>query len=340
MAHVGNVNAQLVAALAQLQQADGIVNILGFGGIDGEDGQAAQIHAVGNLLLGHAGVLQRLCLGKNLLRELLADFPAVEDGLGTLGCHVGGAEALLDGDPMLRMTVAAQRQIGAGLITRANSQILAIFDQQLYAVAAVRLQGKPAIIRADNGAGQGIVGLGDLDHLALGAALHTGMIEQPDVDLVLGHCTVQGTPRDEDIPLAVIPAGKAEPGRQLDQCTRNGGGGIFVFDGGKTRCIFALHHGQCSVRHHCRDGIAQAVAVHLQFILQLPHIAGTLADRLENIFLQNCHRLFSSLTSPCHPAGPFPQGVLPCPAHTSACTFFYYFTVFPKSFFRTQQTVR
>ena len=158
MAHVGNVDAQLVAALAQLQQADGIVDVLGLGGIDGEDGQPPQIHAVGDLLLGHAGVLQRLCLGQDLLREVLADFPAIEDGLGALGCHVGGAKPLLDGNPMLRMAVAAQRQIGTGLVTRAYPQILAVFDQQLYPVAAVRLQGKAAVIRADNGAGKGVVG--------------------------------------------------------------------------------------------------------------------------------------------------------------------------------------
>ena len=285
MADIGNMHAQLIPAAVEFQQADGVVNVLGLGRVDGEDGQPPQIHAVGDLLLGDGSIFKFLCLGKDFLGELLPHFPAIENGLGAFGCNLGGAEPLPDGNPVLRMAVAAQCQEGACLVAGADPHVLALFDKQLHAVAAVRLQCQAAVIGADNGTGQGVVGLGHLNDLALGAAFHTGMIEQADVDLVLGHGAVQRPSRNEDIPFPVVAAGKAEPGRQLDQRAANGRRCIFVFNGGQTGRILAPDHGQGTFRHHARDGVAQTVAVHLQLILQFPQVEGPLPDGLENVFL-------------------------------------------------------
>ena len=311
VADVGDVDAQLVAAAVELEQADGVVDVLGLGRVDGEDGQPPQVHAVGDLLLSDAGAGEGAGFLQHLLREVLAHLAAVKDGLGALGRNVRGAEPLADGHPVLRMAAAAQGQFRAGLVAGAHALVLAFLNQQLDAVAAVRLQGQAAVLGADDGAGDGIVGLGDLGHLALGAALHAGVVKQADVDLVLGHGAVQRAAGDKDVALAVVTAGKSETGRQLDQRAGDGGGHVLVLDGGKAGGVFALFHRQRAVGHHSRNGIAQTVSVHLQFVLQLPQAAGPAGNGFQDIFLQNCHCCYSSLTSPCRPAGPFRWGAAP-----------------------------
>ena len=238
------------------------------------------------------------------------------------------------------MAAAAQGQLGAGLVAGAHALVLAFLDQQLDAAAAVRLQGQAAVLGADDGAGDGVVGLGDLGHLALGAALHAGVVKQADVDLVLGHGAVQRAAGDKDVALAVVTAGKAEAGRQLDQRAGDGGGHVLVLDGGKAGGVFAPFHRQHPLGHHGRDGVAQPVAVHLQFVLQLPLAAGPAGNGFQDIFLQNCHCCYSSLTSPCRPAGPFRWGAAPRrPVDQAALCDGSALYSFPKCLY-TQQTVR
>ena len=104
------------------------------------------------------------------------------------------------------------------------------------------------------------------------------MVEQLDVDLVLGHRAVQRAARDEDIAFAVVAAGKAEAGRQLDQRAGDGLGGIGIHIGGKTRDIGAVAHRQLAGGDHGGHAGAQAGIIHLQIVLQLAQRHGAALD--------------------------------------------------------------
>ena len=291
MADVRDVDTQLIPAVIELHQADGIVNVLGFGGVDGENGDTAQVHAMLDLRLGDAGAANNLGFLQHFLRELLAHLTAVENGLGALPRHLGGAEALHDGHPVVCMAAAAQREQCTGLVPGTDTHVLPLADDEVDAVASIRLQSQASVVGTDNGACNGIVRLSHLDDLALGAALHPGMVKQADLDLVFGHGAVQGAARNEDVPFPVVPGSKTKPGSKLDQRAGNGGGLIFIFYRSKARRILAVFHRQLTRGHHSGNGIAQTVAVHLEFRLKLPQVVRLASDSLQDVLLQSCHMI-------------------------------------------------
>ena len=277
MADVGNVDAQLVA-VAQLLQADGIVDVLRLSGVDGKDGDAAQVQPLRGLGRVNRGVVIGVGLFQHLGRELEPDVAAVQNGLGALGGVVGGAELLDDGGTVVAVAVAAVGNEETDLVAQVDALAPLFRQQELHIAAAVRLNGQAAILRQADRTSKAVVGHGDFDDLTLRGTLHAGMVEQLDVDLVLGHRAVQCAARDENIALAVVAAGKAEAGRQLDQCAGDGLGGIGILIGGKARDIGAVAHRQLAGGDHGGHAGAQAGIIHLQIVLQLAQCHGAALD--------------------------------------------------------------
>ena len=106
------------------------------------------------------------------------------------------------------------------------------------------------------------------------------MVEQLDVDLIVGHCAVQRAARDEDVALAVVAAGKAEARGQLDERAGNRVGGCSILIGRKAGHIGAVAHRQLAGGDHSGNGGAQAGVVHLQVVLQFAQRHGTALDRV------------------------------------------------------------
>ena len=120
VADVGNVNAQLVAVV-QLLQADGVVDVLRLGGVNREDGNAAQVQALRDLGGVNRGVVVGAGLLQHLWRELLADAAAIQDGLGALGRIVGGTEFLDNGGAVVAVAVAAVGDEEADLVAQMHA---------------------------------------------------------------------------------------------------------------------------------------------------------------------------------------------------------------------------
>ena len=277
MADVGNVNAQLVAVV-QLLQADGVVDVLRLGGVNREDGNAAQVQALRDLGGVNRGVVVGAGLLQHLRRELLADAAAIQDGLGALGRIVGGAEFLDNGGAVVAVAVAAVGDEEADLVAQVHALAPLLGQQELHVAAAVRLHGHAAILGQADRARKAVVRDRDLDDLALGGALHARVVEQLDVDLIVGHCAVQRAARDEDVALAVVAAGKAEARGQLDERAGNRVGGCSILIGRKAGHIGAVAHRQLSGGDHSGNGGAQAGVVHLQVVLQFAQRHGTALD--------------------------------------------------------------
>ena len=277
VADIRDVNAQLIAVL-KLLQADGIVNILRLGRVDRKDGNTAQIQTLSSLGRVDDGVIVCMRLLQHLRREFLPDIAAVEDRLGTLGGVVGGAELFDHGGAVVAVAVAAVGNKEADLIPQMYALAPLLGQQELHITAAVRLDRHAAVLRQADRTRKAVVGDSDLHDLTLRGALHAGMVEQLDIDLVVGHRAVQGAAGDEDVALAVIAAGKAEAGCQLDQRAGNGRRGVCVLIGGKARHIGAVAHRQLAGGDHSRYAGAQAGIVHLQVILQLTQRHGAALD--------------------------------------------------------------
>ena len=277
MADIRDVNTQLIAVL-KLLQADGIINILRLGRVDRKDGNTAQIQTLSRLGRVDDGIIVCVCLLQHLRREFLPDIAAVEDRLGTLGGVVGGAELFDHGGAVVAVAVATVGNKEADLITQMYALAPLLGQQELHIAAAVRLDRHAAVLGQADRTRKAVVGDSDLHDLTLRGALHAGMVEQLDIDLVIGHGAVQCAPRDEDVALAVIAAGKAEAGCQLDQRAGNGRRGVCVLIGGKARHIGAVAHRQLAGGDHSRYAGAQAGIVHLQVILQLTQRHGAALD--------------------------------------------------------------
>ena len=279
VADVGNVNAQLVAVV-QLLQADGVVDVLRLGGVNREDGNAAQVQALRGLGGVNRGVVVGAGLLQHLRRELLADAAAIQDGLGALGRIVGGTEFLDNGGAVVAVAVAAVGDEEADLVAQVHALAPLLGQQELHVAAAVRLHGHAAILGQADRARKAVVRDRDLDDLSLGGTLHARVVEQLDVDLIVGHCAVQRTARDEDVALAVVAAGKAEARGQLDERAGNRVGGCSILIGRKAGHIGAVAHRQLAGGDHSGNGGAQAGVVHLQVVLQFAQRHGTALDRV------------------------------------------------------------
>ena len=165
MADVCNVDAQLIAAVFQLLQADGVVDVLRLGRVDGEDGDGAQVHAVGGFGLVDGGVVVGTGFLQDLRRELQADVAAIQDGLGALGGVVGGTELLDDSSAVGVMTLAAVGNQEADLITQVHALAALLGQQELDIAAAVGLDGQTAILGQADSAGKAVVRHGGLPEL-------------------------------------------------------------------------------------------------------------------------------------------------------------------------------
>ena len=311
VAHIRNVHAQFIAAFLQLLQADGVVDVLGLGGVDGKNGDGAQVHAVGGFRRVDGCAVIGMGLGQHLGREFLPHIAAVEDGPGALRRILGGAELFHHGGTVLAVALAPVGDLDAHLVAQMHALAALFGQQELHVPAAVGLHGQPSVVRQADRAGEMVVGGGDLHHFPFRGALHPRAVKQFDQDLVLRHGAVQRPARDEDIALAVVPAGEAEAGGQLDQRAGQRGRVGRVFIGGKARRISAVAHRQVAGGHHGGNGGAQAGIVHLQVVLQFAQRHGTMPDRIEDAFLQRCHKITPSFTSLRRPAQPFPCGATP-----------------------------
>src|SRR5699024_12369963 len=78
---VGDVDPQL-EAVGGLVQADGVVDVLGLGAVDGKDGQGPQVHPALGVGLGDGGPFQLFGLLPHLVGEADVDVPGVEQGFG------------------------------------------------------------------------------------------------------------------------------------------------------------------------------------------------------------------------------------------------------------------
>ena len=186
---------------------------------------------------------------------------------------------------MVAVAVAAVGNQETDLIPQMDALAPLLGQQELHIAAAVRLHGHTAVLGQADRARKAVVRHGDLHNLTLGGTLHAGMVEQFDVDFVIGHRAMQRTARNEDIALSVITAGKTEPRRQLDQRAGNRVRGVGVLIGGKTGHIGAVAHRQLAGGHHGRDGGAQAGIIHLQVVLQLAQRHGAALNCIQNRFL-------------------------------------------------------
>ena len=241
---------------------------------------------MGGFGLVDGGVVVGTGFLQDLRRELQADVAAVQDGLGALGGVVGGTELLDDSSAVGVMTLAAVGNQEADLITQVHALAALLGQQELDIAATVGLDGQTAILGQADSAGKAVVRHGDFQNFTLRGTFHAGMVKQFDENLIVGHGTVQGAAGNENVALAVITAGKAEAGGQLDQRARNaaaGSGGVLV--GGKTGHVGAVFHGQFTGGDHGGDRGAQAGIIHLQVVLQLAQRHGTALDGGKDVFL-------------------------------------------------------
>ena len=183
------------------------------------------------------------------------------------------------------MALAAVGQDSTDLIPQLCAVDAFFIQHNAHITAAVRLHGKAAVLSQHNGTGKGVVRGGHLHHFTLGAALHTGVVEQFDDDFILRHSAMQGAAGNKDIAGAVIAGRKTEASRQLDQCAGNASGGIGIFHHGKARNIGTVAGGQHTGSYHAGYGVAQAGIIHLQSILQFTQGLGAVLARRKNIFL-------------------------------------------------------
>ena len=183
------------------------------------------------------------------------------------------------------MAVAAVGDEETDLVAEVDALAPLLRQQELHVTAAVRLDGHAAILGQADRTRKAVVRHSDLDDLALGRALHARMVEQLDVDLIVGHRAVQRAAGDEDVALAVVAAGKAEARGQLDEGAGDARGGVGVLVGGEARHVSAVLHRQLAGGDHGGNAGAQAGIVHLQIVLQLAQRHGAALDGGQNGFL-------------------------------------------------------
>ena len=204
VADIGDMNAQLKAAVLQLHQADRIVDILGLGAVDRKDRQAAQVHAVGCFGRVDDRIFILCRLLQHLGREVLPHIAAIQDRLRTFRGIFGRTETLGHGGAVVGMARAAVGQQRADLIPDLRAVGAVFLQNDMHAAAAVRLHRQAAVLGRGQRTGKAVVRGDDLGHFAFGAALHARAVKQLDEDLVLRHCAMQRAPRDKDIAGAVV----------------------------------------------------------------------------------------------------------------------------------------
>ena len=187
------------------------------------------------------------------------------------------------------MAVSAGGQQGADFIANLCAFDTVFLQDNMDIAAAVRLNRKAAILGNGDRTRKAVVRGGDFNHLAFGAAFHTGAVEQFDEDFILRHCAVQRAAGDKDIAGAIVPCCEAKPGRKFDQCAGDGCGGGLVFHCGQARGIPPVLRSQQAKGHHPRYSTAQPAVIHLQVVLQFAQRVRAPLDGGQNVLLQLCH---------------------------------------------------
>ena len=317
--NIRNVHAQLKASVRSLGQADGIVDILGLGAVDGKDGQGAQIHAALAVRSRHLGVVQLFGLVPHLVREAVADILRVEQCLCAALGLIAAAKAHGNAYTVILLTVAAQQDLHCHLVAVLGAAFAVPHDLHGDGGAIVRHELQAAL-HAVHGAHQRIFLFQNSKDLALIAALYPGVCKLFHQHLVAGHCAAGEPAGDKDIAGAVLQHDKGKVFAQLYHLTQQCLIGTAAAHGEEHALALAddsLVHQLIHSLHH----LAVCAAIPAELILQIFYGARLILDRVLN-FIAHCHKIFSpSLPWPCISCGAQPclgTGTFPCPLFAAA----------------------
>ena len=272
------MDAQLEAAVGGAGQADSVVDVLGLGAVDGEDGQGAQVHPALAVLLGDLCPLELLGLLPDLIREAGADVLGVEQGLGAALGLVGAAEAHGDAHPVILLPVAAVQDLDGHLVAVLCAALAVPGQRHGDGRAVVGHEAQTALDPAHRA--HQIVLLGqDGEDCALVAALHAGMLELLHQHLIAGHGALGEAAGDEDVAGAVLQHDEGKVLAQLDHLAQQSLVGTAGADGEEYTLTLAddgLPHQLVQSLHH----LAVCAALAAELLLQLLDGAGLVLDRV------------------------------------------------------------
>ena len=287
--NIRNVHAQLKASVRSLGQADGIVDILGLGAVDGKDGQGAQIHAALAVRSRHLGVVQLFGLVPHLVREAVADILRVEQCLCAALGLIAAAKAHGNAYTVILLTVAAQQDLHCHLVAVLGAAFAVPHDLHGDGGAIVRHELQAAL-HAVHGAHQRIFLFQNSKDLALIAALYPGVCKLFHQHLVAGHCAAGEPAGDKDIAGAVLQHDKGKVFAQLYHLTQQCLIGTAAAHGEEHALALAddsLVHQLIHSLHH----LAVCAAIPAELILQIFYGARLILDRVLN-FIAHCHNIF------------------------------------------------
>ena len=218
---IGDVNAQLIAATGEPGQADSIVDILGLGAVDGEDGQSAQIHAALAVLLRHGHVLELLGLVPHLLGEAGVDVLGIEQGLGAALGLLAAAKAHGNAHAVILLPGPALQDLHSHLVAVLRAALAVALDSHGDGRAVIGHELQAALDATDR-AHHVVLLLEHGKDLALIAALHPGVGKLFHQNGVAGHGTAGEAARDEDIAGFILQHHKGKVLAQLDHLAGQG----------------------------------------------------------------------------------------------------------------------
>ena len=218
---IGDVNAQLIATTGEPGQADGIVDILGLGAVDGEDGQCAQVHAALAVLLRHGHVLELLGLVPHLLGEAGVDVLGIEQGLGAALGFLAAAKAHGNAHAVILLPGPALQDLHSHLVAVLRAALAVALDGHGDGRAVIGHELQAALDTADS-AHHVVLLLEHGKDLALIAALHPGVGKLLHQNGIAGHGTAGEAARDEDIAGFILQHHKGKVLAQLDHLAGQG----------------------------------------------------------------------------------------------------------------------
>ena len=278
--NIRNVDAQLKAAVRSLGQADGIVDVLGLGAVDGEDGQGTQVHAALTVGLGNRHVLKLFGFFPHLIRETAADVLGVEQSLGAALGLVRAAKPHGNTHAVVFLTVAAHEDLHSDLVAVLGTALAIPHELHGNGRAVVRDEFQTAIHPA--GRAHQVIFLGeDGKDLALITALHTGVGKLLHQHFIARHGTAGKAARNKDITGAIVQHNKGKVLPQLDHLAQQGFLRAARADGEEHALLLAddrLMHQLVQCFHHL--AVRTAVSAKLRF--QILDGAGLVLDRMFN----------------------------------------------------------
>ena len=292
--NIRDVDTQLKAAFRGLGQADGIVNVLGLGTVNGEDGQCTQIHAALGVLFRDLGILQLLGFIADFIREAAADILRIEQGLGAALGFIRIAEPHGNAHTVIFLTVAALQDLHGHLVAVLCAALAVTHQLHGDGRAVVRHEFQAALDTAGS-AHQRIFLFQNGKDLAFIAALHTGMLKLFHKHHVTGHCTAGKAARDKDIAGAVLQHYKGKIFAQFDHLAQQS----LVCTARTHRKEHALTLADDCLVHqlvHSLHHLAVRTAVPAELCLEVFNCARLILDRVLN-FIAHCHNNLSPCSS-------------------------------------------